>query len=115
MSINEIDLEKRLKSLNAQFTPQAHYEEDIDFRSRALGLEETRDILGMRKHWSTVLLGILIFEIVAAFVLLLLIGFYPSFGERLGNLVVETYIIKHVSEVIGMLIIVIKFLFGKKN
>ncbi len=114
MPVTEIDLEKRLKSLNAQFLPQA-YEEDIESRLRTLRAEEAKDILGMRKNWSTVLLGILIFEIVAAFVLLLLIGFYPSFGERLGNLVVETYIIKHVSEVIGMLIIVIKFLFGKKN
>jgi len=100
---------------SVQFVPQAHYEEDIESIVRALKVEETKDILGMRRSWSTVLLGILIFEIVAAFVLLLLIGFYPSFGERLGNLVVETYIIKHVSEVIGMLIIVIKFLFGKKN
>ena len=114
MPVTEIDLQKRMQTIEAQFLPQVD-EENIELRLKTLRIEESQDILGMRKHWSTVLLCILIFEIVAAFVLLLLIGFYPSFGERLGNLVIETYIIKHVSEVIGMLIIVIKFLFGKKN
>ena len=88
---------------------------DLGGRFLSLKIQEQADILRMRKQWSRLLMGILIFEAVTTFGLVPLIGFHPEVGERLGKLIIETYIIKFVSEVLAMPLIVVKFLFDQKG
>jgi hypothetical protein len=79
---------------------------------QSLQVAALQDILAMRRRWSQFLLGVLAFEVVSTF------GIVISTGLgwlQLPQWTLETYLIKFVGEVIGLPMVVVKFLFREED
>lgn len=88
---------------------------DEDLRKRAsIRHASEEQIIDMRRVWSWCLFGILVFEALATFALVLVSGLSPGFRERIGGVLLETYVVKFAAEILAMPFIVVKFLFSKE-
>jgi len=85
--------------------------ESADLRGgwgKRLAEREAADVLTMRRHWSGLLMGVLVFEVVVTPLIVLAVGLG---WLTLESLILETYLVKLVGEIIALPMIVVKFLF----
>lgn len=92
---------------------KAFQELDHSKNNALLNRKEREDIMKMRKHWSEAILFCIVFIVAADFVMIFLLGFNViSFS---GPWTVPAFILDSLIKIIGLAIIVVKFLFNKDS